>query len=1260
MNAGIHKLTAGDGYLYLTRTVAAGDATNRGRMSLDDYYSSKGESPGRWMGRGLASLEQPAGRELRAEDRHIWRVEAGSQVTEDQMKALFGLGMHPNADKIVTHLVGGGAPKAAGLAAAKLGREFTIRDGASELQRRLARAYQDYNEIRGLHYTTPIDDEVQAQFRTRIGRELFAKEYGRQPSDDRELSGFIAREEREPTTSVAGYDVTFTMPKSVSVLWALAEPDVARVIEDCHERAVADALEFLQEQATFTRTGAGGVAQIDTDGLIAASFVHRDSRAGDPHLHTHCPVSNKVHAVGADGIGRWLALDGRPFYKSIVAASELHNTRLEAYLIADLGLSFVERAPLERGKRPVREIAEMPIRLIESFSTRLHQTEARFAALAKEFHATHGREPTAKESRSIYQRAQLDTRQAKHEPRSLTEQRAQWRDEAIKHLGSVVDLVSMLGKVLSTGRQVAPAVTQAWIKDQAAAAVETVSGTRSVWQRTHVFAEAQRLVRAHNLHAEPQLAERITDVALRDLSMEHARDLDADLGEPELLRRRDGSSIYSTHGTQLYTSAAVVAAERRILAAAQRTDGRRVDEQAVGLALLESCANGRELNAGQETLVRKLACSGARVELALAPAGTGKTTAMAVLARAWAEDGGTVIGLASSANAAQLLRNDMAGQGVTIDVDTIDKLAWLVANPKVRDDPARRWFNKIGRNTLIIVDEAGKAGTLALDAVISAALARGASVRLVGDNKQLSSISAGGILTDIEHTVGAATVTEVMRFESDVEAAATLGLREGDPTALAFYADHHRIHVTSEMTAADMAFDAWVADLAHGTDSLLLAPTNETVTALNARGRSHRLATADAGLPGPEVTLADGLQASVGDIVCTRKNWRGLRLGGGRDFVRNGYRWRVAKVHRNGALTVTHLESGQRVKLPAGYIPKHTTLGYASTIDAAQGSTVNGTCHMVGSDTLTRQQTYTGLSRARFENHVYFGTAEIDPHRVLSEKALHPPTGMEVLTQALGRDDAQVSATTAERQATDPFRRLGPASARYLDAVGQAAEAEVNPAALARIDGADTVYAGLTSEPAWPTLRRHLAILALAGADPIEQLKAAVARRELETAVDVAAVLDWRLDYTGAHSMGNGPLPWLPNIPKTLQQHPSWGEYLGRRAALVAELADHLSEQATAWTRSTTPAWARPLMTLEAKNAKPLAVRIAIFRAAVGVADTDSTLTGPPQYAVRTHRMQQLLADMAQEFLGREEHWEISRLHEVLDQIDTRLRSDGY
>jgi AAA domain len=219
-----------------------------------------------------------------------------------------------------------------------------------------------------------------------------------------------------------------------------------------------------------------------------------------------------------------------------------------------------------------------------------------------------------------------------------------------------------------------------------------------------------------------------------------------------------------------------------------------VGEQAVGLALLEAHANGRTLNAGQQALVREMACSGARVGLALAPAGTGKTTAMAALARAWEEDGGRVLGLASSANAAQLLRTDMAGQGVHIDVDTVDKLVWLQRNPDARDDPARSWFDRIDSSTLLIVDEAGKSETLALDSVIAAALARGASVRLVGDDKQLASISAGGVLTDIAHTVGAVTLTEVMRFSSRAEAAALMALREGDPAALAFYADNHRIH----------------------------------------------------------------------------------------------------------------------------------------------------------------------------------------------------------------------------------------------------------------------------------------------------------------------------------------------------------------------------------------------------------------------------------------------------------------------------------
>ena len=137
--------------------------------------------------------------------------------------------------------------------------------------------------------------------------------------------------------------------------------EVARVIEECHDRAVNDALDFLQDEACFTRTGTDGVAQVDTEGFIAARFTHRDSRAGDPDLHTHVAVSNKVRAL----TGQWLALDGRPLFRSTVAASEVYNTRLEGYLGAALALRFADRGDAAEGLRAVREIVGIPAALNE-------------------------------------------------------------------------------------------------------------------------------------------------------------------------------------------------------------------------------------------------------------------------------------------------------------------------------------------------------------------------------------------------------------------------------------------------------------------------------------------------------------------------------------------------------------------------------------------------------------------------------------------------------------------------------------------------------------------------------------------------------------------------------------------------------------------------------------------------------------------------------------------------------------------------------
>ena len=138
---------------------------------------------------------------------------------------------------------------------------------------------------------------------------------------------------------MAGYDLTFSPVKSVSTLWAVADPPIAAAIERAHQAAVADALKFVEQHALFTRTGANGVRQVDVRGLVAAAFTHRDSRAGDPDLHTHVAVANKVQTLD----GRWLSIDGRVLFKATVTASETYNTALETHLRDTLGVRFAER-----------------------------------------------------------------------------------------------------------------------------------------------------------------------------------------------------------------------------------------------------------------------------------------------------------------------------------------------------------------------------------------------------------------------------------------------------------------------------------------------------------------------------------------------------------------------------------------------------------------------------------------------------------------------------------------------------------------------------------------------------------------------------------------------------------------------------------------------------------------------------------------------------------------------------------------------------
>jgi ATP-dependent exoDNAse (exonuclease V) alpha subunit len=310
--------------------------------------------------------------------------------------------------------------------------------------------------------------------------------------------------------------------------------------------------------------------------------------------------------------------------------------------------------------------------------------------------------------------------------------------------------------------------------------------------------------------------------------------------------------------------------------------------------------------------------SGARLQLGIAPAGAGKTTAMRALTLSWTEDGGHVIGLAPSAAAAAIL-----GEQTGIHTDTLAKLTWSLRNGGLPD-----WATGVGPSTLIIIDEAGMADTLSLDTAVRFAIDRGASVRLIGDDQQLAAIGAGGVLRDIKSIHGALQVTELHRFIDPAEAQASLTLREGDPNALGFYLDHGRVHVGDLAKITDDAFSAWISDRAAGHDTIMIAPTRDLVAQLNRRARAHRL---DHSEPTAEVPLADGNRASVGDVIITRSNDRRLRLTA-TDWVKNGDRWTITRIGRRGDLAVRHNRSQLTVRLPADYVRTSTGLGYATTI----------------------------------------------------------------------------------------------------------------------------------------------------------------------------------------------------------------------------------------------------------------------------------------------------------------------------------------
>ena len=203
-------------------------------------------------------------------------------------------------------------------------------------------------------------------------------------------------------------------------------------------------------------------------------------------------MANKVQTLN----GRWLSINGRVLFKATVAASETYNTALERHLSDRLGVRLADRPDADPRKRPVREVVGVHPALMQRWSTRRALIKDRQGELAARFQRDHGRPPTPVEALQLAQQATLETRDAKHEPRSLAEQRASWHKQAAETLGGPVAVQAMIDRTLHPTTASRLPVNGAWVSTTAGLVLAALEERRSTWQSWHVRAEAQRQTRA--------------------------------------------------------------------------------------------------------------------------------------------------------------------------------------------------------------------------------------------------------------------------------------------------------------------------------------------------------------------------------------------------------------------------------------------------------------------------------------------------------------------------------------------------------------------------------------------------------------------------------------------------------------------------------------------------------------------------------------------------------------------------------------------
>ncbi|MCW3002363.1 MAG: conjugative relaxase [Conexibacter sp.] len=544
-----------------------------------------------------------------------------------------------------------------------------------------------------------------------------------QGADQQGLVGLIEEEDfiwalTPPAGSertLLAFDLTFSAPKSVSVLWAVADPEVGRLVRDAHDAAVAQALEYVEREAAWTRRGRGGHRHVQGDGLTIAKFRHRSSRAGDPQLHTHSVVVNETTAEG-----RGTTLDGRALYAHGTTAGYLYQAALRDQLTRTLSVGW---QPVAGG---IAEISGVDEGVRRVFSQRRQEILTEMARVG-------GR------SAKSAQIAALTTRRAKEHGVSPTALHEDWRTRAQQAGFGRGEVAAVLGR-----RPPAPPR-----HPDPETVAEDLSAAHGITERASTFDRRDAIRQWASAQGEGASVAEVEALA------------DAWIDSPSTVRLEDGYDRRHVGGAR-YSTPDMLEVERRLMETARDRKGQEVTV-APGEVARSVIADVSSLTEEQRALVHDVTRSGDGVQVIRAAAGTGKTYALSAARDVWERSGIQVYGTALAARAAVELES-----GAGIDATTIARLT---------NDIGRGYG--FPRGSVLVVDEAGMVGSRALLELAEHAAATDSKLLLVGDDRQLPEIDAGGGFRALAKELGATELHQVRRQRHEWDRAALTHLRAG-------------------------------------------------------------------------------------------------------------------------------------------------------------------------------------------------------------------------------------------------------------------------------------------------------------------------------------------------------------------------------------------------------------------------------------------------------------------------------------------------